>query len=239
MLEGFGGYGNNRFFAGYGYQWNGFNIGYDFTSQTINAGYGIGGAGISTFAGSTGLNYNLRSRQFGYNIGASYTHIFEKPTIELESTYEKTEASRTPVEQRTTHDCLLGACEYMGTESYEEILKKLTEGEHPLYIPGKGTKTLPALQKLYGVTQKLDKVYADIADDYWKKGGNVLVAQNRNHAIVLNKIEKYKVTYKYRRNNFQQKFKYTYMNPATGSFKTTGMRRNYRHPTYYFNSRTK
>ena len=60
----------------------------------------------------------------------------------------------------------------MGTESYEEILKKLTEGEHPLYLPGKGTKTLPALKKLYGITQKSDQVYAGIADAYWKNGDN-------------------------------------------------------------------
>ena len=145
---------------------------------------------------------------------------------------KKTDASTTPSKQRTTHDCLVAACEYMGPYGYDEILDKFGDS----YIPGTGTNTLEALEKLYGKgsTQKLDQVYPDIANIKWKRGGSVVVAQNKNHAIVLNKIEQYKVTYKYRRNKIQTKFKYHYMNPATGNFQTTGFRKNFNYPTYYF-----
>jgi len=174
----------------------------------------------------------LSSGQFGYNVGAAYTHIFEKPTVELQNTYEKTDASTTPVEQRFSHDCLLGACEYMGSESYKDIKDIFGDS----YTPGEGTKTKEALQKLYGA-DNVKGAYGEVnplwSKQTWASGGNVLVAPNSNHAIVLNKIEQYKVTYKYRRNNSQTKYNFTYMNPATGTFQSTGMIRRYKNPTFY------
>lgn len=231
------GYGIGGGFASYGYQYSGFSGGLSYGSDGLstNAGYGVGGKGLTTFGASGELSYNFSSGQLGYNVGAAYTYIFEKPLVEHQATYEKEDASEVPVEQRKSHDCLLGACEYIGPYDYDYILGEFTEGKDPLYVPGEGTKTLPALQKLYGTTQKLDQVIPGIADAYWKNGGNVLVAQNKNHAIVLNKIDQYNVTYKYRRNNNQTKYKFTYMNPATGTFQTSGLRSNYKYPTYYFN----
>ena len=161
-------------------------------------------------------------------------HILEKPTVEHQVTFEDTDAPSDPERQRTTHDCLLGACEYIGPYDYDDILGKFGDA----YTPGVGSKTKLALKRLYG-EGNVDGGFAEVnphkANQTWKSGGSVIVAQNRNHAIVLNKIDQYKFTYKYRRNNLQVKFKFHYMNPAIGRFSSTGFRSHYRYPTYYIN----
>jgi len=227
----YAGYGSNGVFAGVGYEYAGASIGFDFTSGTVNAGYGIGRAGVTGFGASGGVSYNLVSRSFGYNVGASYTHIFEKPLVENTNTFSDNNAAANAVQQRKTHDCLIGACEFMGPETYNDLLKIVGDA----YTPGKGSNTLLALQRIYGVrrVQRTEMLFPDVANLTWQRGGSVLAAQNRNHAIVLSRIEELKVTYKYRKNNIQTKYRLTYMNPATGTFQSTGMIRRYNHPIFY------
>ena len=176
-------------------------------------------------------SYNLSSNEFGYNVSAAYTHILEKPDVQHIQTFEDVDAPKKAVKQRTTHDCLIGACEYMGPDTYAAVLKKFGAN----YTPGKGSNTQQGLESVYGAGKVSG--YAELnpvmANKTWKAGGNVLIAQNSNHAIVLNKIEQYKVTYKYRKTKIQTKFKFTYMNPATGKFVTTGMKKHYKSPTFH------
>lgn len=233
----YAGYGSNGFFAGYGYQWNGFSVGYDFTSKTINAGYGIGGSGVSTFGGSAGLNYNLRTRRLGYDLAASYTHIFEKPMETLlEPQIENQNASQNGVKQRESHDCLLGACEYASDYTYEEIEEIFGES----YTPGKGSKTKEALIKLYGEKAPYgytnviqgEKLYPEVVRNTFAEGGTVFIAKDRNHAIVLTKLEHIKLTYKYRRKNEVEKWKMTYMNPNGGKFGHRWFKQTYNAPVF-------
>ena len=232
----YAGYGSNGAFAGFGYQYAGFSGGLTYGNDgfAIGVGYGVGGKGLTGFGASVGASYNFSSGNFGYSAGVAYTHIFEKPSYERITTYQDESASSNPVQQRESHDCLLGACEYMGPLSYEEIKAKFGDA----YIPGVGTDTGKGFSRLYG-QGNVDGAYAEVnpvqASRTWSSGGDVLVAQNRNHAVVLKRIELYKATFKYRKIKVQTRHRYTYMNPATGTFVRTGYRRHYKSPTYYIN----
>lgn len=230
------GYGTGGAFTSYGYQFAGFSgglsIGQD-SDVSLNASYGIRGKGLTSAGGSGGLNYNFATGDLGYNLTGAYTYIFEKPQLELLTTYQDDDAPPVALEQPEGMDCLITACQYIGPFDYDKILEIFAE----TYNSKDGTDPQPALERLYGAdnVQITKRVGPMKAQKTWKAGGNVIVGKHRNHAIVLNKIEQYKATYKYRKIKVQTRFKYFYMDPNKGIFRETGYRKNYTAPTFYIN----
>lgn len=218
----YAGYGSSGGFAGWGYRYAGWSAG---ISYGQNSGWGVGlsygGTSTDNLNYSMGIGYTQHGG-FNWNVSGGYTHYIEKPIIEPigGETYEWSGASDKAISQKGEKDCLLALCEYFGDYSYEEIIRAFGE----LYNAEKGTQTLQALKKIYPSSGKLGNDITDLPDGFYKylKERPFVIAQNKNHAVGLIKLQKVYAKYNYahgangKNSIARREFILTLMNPDGG-----------------------
>ncbi len=216
----YGGYGSSGSFAGFGYRHpSGVTIGGGY-NQAGGWNVGIGMAGNQgNFAGAAGIGWSQKGG-FDWNVSGGYTFMFEGPSRKKIAEYTLQGASEKPLRQRDAYDCLVCASEYIEQLSngqgreYEDILNELGM----LYNSNAGTDTKAGLEKLYG-TENVDASSGgnpNLIGREMQKGNPTILAQNKNHALVVTKIEIWS-------KQFSGRVPKTYFNiqvfnPATGNF---------------------
>jgi hypothetical protein len=225
----YAGYGSQGGFGGWGYRYAGFSAGVNFGREGLGVGVSYGGTTSNNFNGAVNIGWSQKGG-LDYGVNGGYTRIIEKPTVNKILEYNLKNAPSEPMQQKGGFDCLICASTFIDQmakgRSYDEIMAEFGS----LYDSEKGTSTQAALEKIFGTVEGKPSFSPTRDGKFMESGNPVLIAQNSNHAIVPTKVEVFTKTYKH--NLPKTLMKIHYMNPATGSFQTTGMVKSYNYPTF-------